>query len=159
MILERVEPGAPFSRFDDLLELVQAAFKEQEGRLDPPSSAFRETVETLRAKQSGQHLVVATKDDRFIGCVFGHPRAGDLYISKLATHPDDRGRGVGRILVDAIIDIARNDGFEWLSLEVRISLKSNQKLFSAAGFEIVEARSHEGYDEPTYYEMRCAVAP
>ncbi len=125
--------------------------------MDPPSSAFRETVETLRAKQREQYLVVAIDDKRLVGCIFAEPRPEDLYISKLATHPDARGQGVGSALVDCVIEIAGNNGYGWLALEVRISLKSNQKLFSAAGFEIVVAKSHEGYDNPTYYEMRRAV--
>ena len=159
MKFEHIEPGGAFSRFDELLQLIRAAFGEQEGRLDPPSSAFRESVESLRAKLREQHLVVAIDDNKIVGCVFAEPRPEDLYISKLATHPNVRGRGLGSSLIDRIIDIAGKAGFEGLSLEVRIALKGNQRLFAAAGFMVVDARSHPGYDKPTFYEMRRAVVP
>jgi ribosomal protein S18 acetylase RimI-like enzyme len=64
----------------------------------------------------GHHLFVAVADDeRPVGFVSGvettHPDKGtEMFLYELSVHPEHRTRGVGRALVGALADFARERG-------------------------------------------------
>ena len=64
----------------------------------------------------GHHLLVALGDeDEHMGFVSGvettHPDKGtEMFLYELAVHPDRRNRGVGRSLVGALAELARERG-------------------------------------------------
>ena len=61
-------------------------------------------------------------------------------IVNVATHPDHRRRGAGRLLMDAIEADARRRAFTLLSLEVRVSNEPAINLYRAYGFEVAGVR-------------------
>lgn len=63
----------------------------------------------------GHHLLVTVEDDRPIGFVSGvettHPDKGtEMFLYELSVAPERRNQGVGRSLVRALADLARDRG-------------------------------------------------
>lgn len=56
------------------------------------------------------------------------------HITTIAVHPDHRGRGVGELLVIGLIDQAYELGAQQLTLEVRTSNTTAQRLYNKYGF-------------------------
>ena len=73
-----------------------------------------------------------------------------------------RGQGVGRLLVAACAEIAREMGHDRLELQVRIELVENQQAFAKIGFVKVSENCHPGYGcvtEITMQKILSAVKP
>ncbi|HWH04878.1 MAG TPA: GNAT family N-acetyltransferase [Gaiellaceae bacterium] len=68
----------------------------------------------------------------------------------IAVVPSKRGRGIGEQLLEALLERARADGHEWLSLSVEPQNPS-VKLYERFGFEVVEQGSEA-------WTMRARVA-
>jgi len=65
----------------------------------------------------------------------GDSRAGNEWLCTFFL--DFRGRGLGRVLMDALIDVARRWGSERVFLEVRESNAAAISLYENSGFEVV----------------------
>lgn len=154
-----VAPGDRFSRDEDLLRLILDAFEDQRGRVDPPSSAFSESVDNLRRRRQAEWLVIAeqTGSDALSACLFAEARPGELYLSKIAVAPAARRRGLTGRMIERTLPIARQAGSPWLTLNVRVSLDDNQTVFRRLGFEMVESGSHPGFNTLTFHRMRLPV--
>ena len=66
--------------------------------------------------------------------------AGECHILNLCTAPDQRGRGLGRLLLRALLAEGRLAGAEQAFLEVRPSNAAALGLYQAEGFEAVGVR-------------------
>ncbi len=86
--------------------------------------------------------------------------AGELQLINIAVHPGHRGAGVGRRLMQFLLQEARLREAEKVSLEVRPSNRAALGLYARLGFEVL-------YRRPRYYEpegedalvMTMAVLP
>ena len=121
------------------------------GTMRLPYAGLHQTKERL-APRPGTYQVVAEIDGDVVG--FGelitepeHPRhshVGDLNL--VATRADSVGQGVGRMLTEALIDLAEN----WLNLR-RLSLivfSDNEpaiRLYQSVGFETEGTMRRFGY--------------
>ncbi|MBP1857652.1 GNAT family N-acetyltransferase [Rhizobium herbae] len=147
-----------FEDWDDLLALILASFAYMHPRIDPPSSALRLTLQSLKEKARVEKAYAAVDNGRLLGCVFCKPEPPDcLYIGKLAVAPDAQGKGVGRILLQAAEDHAVECGFSGLRLETRIELEENHHVFSRWGFVRTAEAAHPGFTRPTFVEMRKSL--
>jgi ribosomal protein S18 acetylase RimI-like enzyme len=77
----------------------------------PPTPAW--TDRFLAA--AGHHLIFALDDDRAVGFVSGvemvHPDKGtEMFLYELGVDEAARGRGIGRALTQALVDLARKLG-------------------------------------------------
>ncbi len=61
-------------------------------------------------------------------------------VMTVAVAPDEQGRGLGRRLVQAMVDAAASRGATRLVLEVRSDNVAAQRLYSAMGFERIAVR-------------------
>ena len=153
-----VSRAAPeFCRWDELLQLLQAAFAYQTDRIDPPSSLHALDAQSIAAKAKDEHLFLAVENGELIGCVFAKPKPGSLYVGKLAVAPHRQGQGIGRRLMQAAEDLARRSGLAVLELETRIELTENHQTFTAFGFVKTGEHAHDGYDHPTFISMRKSL--
>lgn len=73
-------------------------------------------------------------------------RVARLY--SIAVDPEARGRGLGRRLMEAAVDLARQRGADLLRLEVRVDNPSAIALYRALGFHDFATR-RDYYDDGT----------
>ncbi|MGR6432479.1 GNAT family N-acetyltransferase [Rhizobium sp. PAMB 3174] len=148
-----------FSRWDTLLALVMASFAYMDQRIDPPSSAHRLTPEALAEKARDEIGYVIADGDTLLACAFFRPEPPDfLYLGKLAVSPAAQGKGLGKLLLAAAMDTARQLSLPKLRLETRIELVENHATFAAWGFVKTAENRHAGFDRTTSIEMQRPVA-
>lgn len=130
------------------LALIQRAFQGMEGRIDPPSSIHRFTVEDLK---QGEFWIIGTPP---IACVQLTLKPHALYLGKLAVEPGKTRRGLARRLIASAETRARAVGLPALELQTRVELTENHATFQALGFTEVARTAHPGYDRPTSITYR-----
>lgn len=64
-------------------------------------------------------------------------------INNIAVHPDYRGRGISKILMHRLIELAAQKGVKELYLEVRAGNLVAQNLYKSLGFKMIDIR--KGY--------------
>jgi N-acetylglutamate synthase-like GNAT family acetyltransferase len=146
-----------FSDYDQLLALILRAFAFMDGRIDPPSSAHLLTPASLREKAKIEIAYVASEDSILVGCIFLNPEPDCLYIGKLAVAPEAQGQGIGRCLLDAAIQTAKELGLSQLRLQTRIELLENHAVFGRWGFRKTAEMAHPGFTRSTFIEMRMTL--
>jgi GNAT superfamily N-acetyltransferase len=145
---------ADFDRWDELLALILDAFAYMDGIIHPPSSARLLTPENLAAKAGSETVFLATAGEKLLGCVFVAEKPDHFYVGKLAVAPVAQGAGIGKRLLGAVEQFARECGKPILELQTRIELTGNQKAFGRLGFVETARTTHEGFDRPTSITMR-----
>jgi predicted N-acetyltransferase YhbS len=130
--------------------LVQAAFEEYRGQLDPPSGAHEETAATVRDKMKAAQVVLACTGPTAVGCVFFHPEGDHLYLFRLAVQPAFRRRGLGQALIEHAEGRARALNLARVRLGVRAVLVGQRAYYERLGYRPVGAAAHPGYAETTY---------
>lgn len=149
-----------------LAALINAAFLEYRGKLDPEAGALSESAETIAPQLAapGGGAVALRIDGSggaaaTVGGVLFKPDGEDLYLGRLAVPPDRRGTGAAAALVRFIEDEARRRDCAGVVLGVRITLPGNQRLFARHGFVEISRHAHEGYANPTWIRMRKSLRP
>ncbi|MFC2970057.1 GNAT family N-acetyltransferase [Acidimangrovimonas pyrenivorans] len=137
-----------------LLRLIQTSFAYMEGRIDPPSSMHRLTVDDIAQQAEIGEVWVIEEADHPVACVFLTPRKDALYLGKLAVEAGYRGRGLARKLVETAQSRARALGLPLLELQSRIELVENHAAFASMGFTLADETAHPGYDRPTSLTFR-----
>ena len=139
---------------EQLSRLIVGAFGAYTIRLDPPSSALKETPDAIRDKLKTYSAAIVEADAIVIGCVLFTTEDDDvLYVGRLAVDPAWRRRGVARALVEYAEREARRRQLKRLRIQVRIPLVDNQALFKSCGFVEISRETHAGYTEPTTIRM------
>jgi ribosomal-protein-alanine N-acetyltransferase len=118
--------------------VVEVAAIEQTCFSDPWSEgSFRQAVEN-----PGVFFRVATEggDSPVLGYVVAWFAAGEGEIANVAVAPTARGRGIGGMLLDAVIAAAGDHGAEALYLDVRESNSRARSLYQSRGFVEVGRR-------------------
>lgn len=129
--------------------LIRAAFAAQTIVTDPPSSAMRETADTVRAWIENGGGVGLAGSNGLVAVMLWAERDGGLYAGRLAVAPAARGQGLARRLVAAAEDEARRRRLPRVHVRVRLELPGNLALFTSLGFREVGRDAHPGYAVPT----------
>ena len=88
----------------------------------------------------GGDVLIVRDGEEIVGCVAIVPgRDGAFELSKMAVTPAARGRGLGRRLVQAAVDRARELGAVTIFLGSSTKLPNAVHLYEAAGFQHVPA--------------------
>lgn len=138
-----------------LLALIHRAFAGMDGRIDPPSSLYRLTPQTVA--EHARHGEIWVIGAPVVACVFLTPQTDALYVGKLAVDPPEQGRGHARRLLDQAARRANALGFRELELQTRVELLENHAVFQRLGFRQVAATAHPGFDRPTSLTFRKPV--
>lgn len=137
----------------ELLHVIQAAYAEFLGKLDPPSGAFAETASSIQAKLFKGGAIKAMVDREVIGCVIYEPRADFMYFGRLAVLPAWRRFGVARSLIAAVEQCAKAVGLTRVQIGVRLVLPAHQAYYEALGYQPIEYTCHPGFSQPTSVTM------
>jgi GNAT superfamily N-acetyltransferase len=128
------------------LALLTRTFAYMEGRIDPPSSLTRMTLDDMRHDAARNELWVIPGP---LACVILTAHPDHLYIGKLAVDATARGQGLSRMLIDHAEQRAKALGLPQLRLQTRVELTENHAAFQRMGFVQIGSTAHEGYDRPT----------
>lgn len=130
------EPQLTGQAISDILQLME--------ELDPTIDVTPEMLRTA-AGDPDTHMFVAVEDSRIIGtaslCVTHSPTGTKAGIEDVVVNSAFRGHGIGRLLLEHILDFARKDllpanpsGIE-LHLTSRPSRKAANLLYQSLGFK------------------------
>ncbi|RLB16838.1 MAG: ribosomal-protein-alanine N-acetyltransferase [Deltaproteobacteria bacterium] len=100
------------------------------------SEAFREEVQ-----RSFSSLWALTDNQELVGYICFWALAGELHLMNIAVHPQRRGEGLGRMLIDRMITAGICEGIDCVFLEVRPSNTPARKLYRQVGFREVGRRA------------------
>ena len=112
------------------------------------TSRYASTLRGLGSAGDGQ-VLVAESDGQLLGTVMLHlwPHAGQVArepdeaeIRALAVAAGGRGRGTGRALVRAVIDLAAGEGVRHLTLCTQPGMRAAHHLYEEAGFSRLPER-------------------
>jgi ribosomal-protein-alanine N-acetyltransferase len=117
LAIERVSFPTPWSRYAYLSELLE--------------------------NDRAYYLVARTSDRRVVGYIGIWLILDEGHITTIAVHPLQRGRGIGRQLLEAAETIARELGALRVTLEVRVSNTVAHNLYRKIGF--ADAGIRPGY--------------
>ena len=120
----------------DSPDAFASTLAREEGR---PDAEWANRV--AAAADAKYHLpLVARLGTRFVGLAWGRIMESDpsvAYLFQMWVAPEARRFGVGRLLVEAVIDWARHAGARQLELEVTCGNAPAWTLYSRAGFQPV----------------------
>ena len=122
--------------------IMIAAFEEYRGVLEPPSSTHQETVEDVRRAFDTGGAVLAWVEEEAVGSARFQPRPDYLYVGRVSTLPDWRGRGIASALMTFMEGHAHTLALPEIRVEVRLSLPSNVALYRRLGFHTVSEQPH-----------------
>ena len=94
------------------------------------------------------HFLVAKIGGEVVGYVGVYVILDEGQISNIAVLPSFRGRGIGKMLLDALFELCLKLGCQKITLELRKSNTSALGLYKKCGFEIVGSRPRF-YSNPT----------
>lgn len=102
-----------------------------------PADAF---ARELRLPFSTTYLVRGTQAPYIRGFIVVWSIRGEVHILNFAVHPDTRRQGVGRMLLEHVLETIRSEDAHQIYLEVRRSNQPAQMLYALFGFEQIGVR-------------------
>ncbi|HVC48690.1 MAG TPA: ribosomal protein S18-alanine N-acetyltransferase [Burkholderiales bacterium] len=94
----------------------------------------------LDCLKSGYHCKVMTQEGELVGYSVVMDVLDESHLLNLAVSPSMQGQGIGRMILDSIIDEARSQGRRRMILEVRASNLKAISLYRKAGFYRIHVR-------------------
>jgi GNAT superfamily N-acetyltransferase len=143
---------------DETARLIRTAFAAQPRPTRPPSSALRETAETVAAKIAAAGGVGAFAGGALVAAALWEAKRDALHVGRVSVLPAWRGRGLGRSLITQCEGEAKRRRIERMTLKTRLELPENERLFERCGFARRELETHEGFDKPTTALMEKRLA-
>ncbi len=99
-------------------------------------------------------ILLAELSGNIVGCVALRPLESKICeMKRLFVIPQYRGRDIGRTLTCAVIDRARQMGYEKMRLDTIESMKTAKKLYHSLNFRTIQAYCYNPLDNPSYLEL------
>ena len=130
-------------------ELIRLAFAAQSRPTNPPSSALRETGETVSGKIAAGGGFGVFEAGRLIATALWLINGDALHVARVSVAPLARGRRLARLLIAACEAEARGRGARRMTLKTRLQLPENERLFARFGFARLKVEAHAGFEAPT----------
>jgi ribosomal protein S18 acetylase RimI-like enzyme len=114
-------------------------FRDWYGRDDPPDATFHEGVRRLIERDDTDYLLAAAGDEPAGVCQLRYRygvwmAAEDCWLEDLFVRDEDRRSGLGRLLVGAAVERARERGCGRVELDVSESNRGAWALYESLGF-------------------------
>jgi len=93
-------------------------------------SAFEEELAQNRLAR----YLVALDGDAVVGYAGTWLVINEAHVTNVAVRGDRRREGIGRFLMEALMEMAREEGMESMTLEVRVSNEAARELYQQLGF-------------------------
>ena len=136
--------------YDAVGELIVAVYIG-EGYV-PEGSGYAALLARTAERAANSDVIVAERDGVIVGTITlalpGSPyapiaRADELEFRMLAVAKAARGLGIGRALVDHVVDRVRRDGYRGVSISTSREMVDARRLYNAMGFVHVRERDWE----------------
>ena len=89
----------------------------------------------LRTLRTAMRFCVAEKGGQPIGYAFAHLNGTQAHITRLAVHPSHQLQGTGALMLADLIEQARIQGAEFITLNTQTHNENSLKLYRRFGFE------------------------
>lgn len=120
---------------------------------------FKEEVESLPGLYAPPRgaILLAMDQDAVVGCVAIRPfDEAAVEMKRLFVRPSHRSRGVGRRLVEAVINLASVRGNQELVLDTLDSMVEAQGLYRSLGFEPCEPFKKDAPKEIHFFRLKLS---
>lgn len=146
-LIEQVETAEQIAAVQDLLReyMAWSDTLTTDNRAAPTFAGWEEEFASLPGIYSPPRgrLLLATHEGRPAGTVALKPHDdATCELKRLYVRPGFRGHDIGRKLVAALIQAARDTGCKRMVLDSHVSMKRAHELYESVGFERVPAPDH-----------------
>ncbi|HHV46771.1 MAG TPA: GNAT family N-acetyltransferase [Tissierellia bacterium] len=143
----------------EMLEEVKDLFLEyaQSLNVDLCFQNFEEELNSLPGKYGPPDgvLILALIDDKAAGCVALRKISEDICeMKRLYVRDSYRGFGIGRKLVNTIIENAIKLNYKYMRLDTLPTMKEAQSLYTSMGFYDIEPYVYNPIEGARYMELR-----
>jgi [ribosomal protein S18]-alanine N-acetyltransferase len=134
---------------------MSAIFKSLEAGFEPMSELRLDEVVAIERRaydhpwtrgnfadslRSGYQAQLLLAGDEIIGYFVAMQGVDEVHLLNITVDPQHQGQGWGRVMLDALALWARSQKAQWLWLEVRISNKRAQQVYTRYGYRRVGER-------------------
>jgi ribosomal protein S18 acetylase RimI-like enzyme len=122
--------------------LVDSAYRPYIDRIGfPPRPMLDDYAQVIRHSR----VTVAEAQATMVGVIVLNSDGEGFFIDNVAVHPSQRGRGVGRGLLEFAEAEARRAGFDSIYLYTHERMTENIALYSRIGYEEFDRRDQGGF--------------
>jgi GNAT superfamily N-acetyltransferase len=147
------DPEIRNARDDDELDIVASlavdAYAQYAEGMSPDAwSQFAQNIANVRGRLHDAEVLVAVVDGRIVGTVtvfaeWRGAQSDSFGVRMLAVPPPERGKGVGRALMEHCIDRARAEGKKRVVLSATLEMELARDLYERLGFVRDRDLDHE----------------
>jgi len=123
-------------------DIMQQAFAEYLGVLDPPSGAHNETLNDVIVALDQGGAILAWMGTQAVGSARYVWHDDLCYIGRVSVLPPYRGQGIASAMMEHIEELARGHGSSFLEIGVRMILENNINLYKRIGYTIADVFEH-----------------
>ncbi len=110
-----------------------------EERVFPTPWSLRDFEREMTVNRCARYLV-AEEDGRIVGFAGAWMILDESHMTNIAVSEECRGRGIGRKLMECLLQYASDLGVSYMTLEVRAGNEKAQSLYRSLGFVRVSVR-------------------